>query len=184
MRYTSYFLILSCICVASIASSNSNKLSSVNTKDNSILASSSKVSKVNAKDMHPKIEKTEGLDKIKGKVKFPVTAFNEANSGLSLDKVSMDTQVDENMNTVFMTYKNPQGNTITVVQALDTGRPDDLLNECEKTKLKDGTDAWIYDPTGGVENIQVMVWRDGKYYNVSAKGVGKEKLLKFAEMLK
>lgn len=55
-------------------------------------------------------------------------------------------------------YRGTGYRSMTIMQVNDTGKPEELLDKCEKINLNNW-DAWIYDPCNDENgNIQLMFW--------------------------
>lgn len=82
-------------------------------------------------------------------------------------------------------YKGNGQRALMITQIEENMKPIDLLNDCEKITIK-GVDAYIYNPQAniGISVIQIMFWKDGKYYNIMGRDIKLDKLIKIAESLK
>lgn len=75
-------------------------------------------------------------------------------------------------------YRTDDNREVRIQQVQDTGRPNEILSMSEKISIN-GVDAWVY----GEYYIQIMFWKEGMYYNVSAENVELNELIKIAESI-
>ncbi len=191
------------MCYGAFASKNNQKVN--NYENTAVLTSSLKSPNVNntadnkeKKIPNIKVKETEikDRDKIQKQTPFKIESpsldledLKETQHTLTvIDYTIEDQSIPEDIpsnHRITTIYKGNDNRSLMITQLEETTRPADLLNECEKVKLKD-VDAYVYNPTnnkGTKGVIQVMFWKDGKYYNIMGKDIGKEKLLKIAETL-
>ncbi|HZG60179.1 MAG TPA: DUF4367 domain-containing protein [Anoxybacillus sp.] len=87
--------------------------------------------------------------------------------------------------------ENPEGKLkyqqkeLLILQSSDDGsnKPFDILSRGEKTTVA-GVDAWIIKGNDEHDPVQIMFWKDGKYFNVRGMNIPIEQLIKVAESLK
>ncbi len=78
-------------------------------------------------------------------------------------------------------YARGDEDLMKITQVNETTRPLDILNKSKKISL-DGIDAWIYETKGIKKNIvQIMFWKDGKFFNVSGLKENEQELVKVAK---
>lgn len=91
-------------------------------------------------------------------------------------------------NVLVTLYEGDKFRALQIIQTEDTGRPspgDEFIREWDKIKIK-GEDAYIsnFEISGTNDTVQIMFWRNGRYYNVSGTDLSKDYLLKIAESIK
>jgi hypothetical protein len=190
-------IILTMVVSASIYSYENGK--SIENKNNTNEVKIEKVysnSESKAEKLNPKEKMINDKNKIKESTPFKIEVPNidlgdlkEVKQFLRIVDYSYDAPTtnktptsDHKLTTV---YKGNKTRALVILQTEDTGKPHKLLDECEKVKVK-GVDAYIYDPQPGIGRsvVQVMFWKDGKYYNVAGSDLSKGDLLKIAESLR
>jgi len=87
-----------------------------------------------------------------------------------------------NIDVIISYYTSDDNKQIRIQESQDTGKPDDLITNCKKISI-DGIDAWILNDKSGDNFTQVMIWKDGMYYNVSGD-ISADELVKITQSLK
>lgn len=130
-----------------------------------------------------KQQSIKGIDQVKEKAPFKVKLPNKNLDDLTLDNSFLETNTfDSGSVSMSKTYYKGNNKFLLIMQGIEKEPPEKVIEGCDKVTVN-GTDAWIYDPTNGASNIQIMIWKDGNYYNVSGVGIGRERLIKIAESL-
>lgn len=141
---------------------------------------------VDSRQMPEIREEVIGLEKAQEKAPFTIEKPTFLPEGFQEESTKLETSTrgPYQLNVAKMFFKGPGNKQLMIMQVEDTGVPDSLLSQAVKTTIN-GVDAWIYNPSPQVSspNIQIMFWKDGKYYNVSGN-VGQETIIKVAESLK
>jgi len=126
--------------------------------------------------------------------------LKEVNQYLSIVNFSFDVptinKIPPREHLLVTNYKGDKFRTLLIFQTVETGRPDlkitgngsyisDLMQKWDKVKIN-GDDGYISDfGTSGTNNaVQIMFWKNGRYYNVSGSGLSKDYLLEIAESIK
>lgn len=122
-------------------------------------------------------------NQIKEKVPFPIEYPKFIPEGYKLANTDMEINEDYigKIYSVGLVYKKASNNTFMIMQITETGKPGDI-DKYEKISIN-GVDAYLYDPKIKNGNMQLMLWKNGKYYNVISDSIGKDNIINIAKSL-